>query len=137
MEIKTDLGYVSVESIFVPDTLEEYKVWKKNKINEDYLSTVKSGFQSSTSGTELIYGYADLDQMKWLKLFTSVNSGIVQYPVPIFTKDNTMVLLDENQIRQLLIDINIWEWENQTRLHQKWSDVDACETIEDTQNINW
>lgn len=138
MDIKTEDGtYVSLVDFHIPNTLEEYKVWKKNQINDAYLSTVKSGFKSSSSGTELIYGYSDLDQMKWLKLFTSVNSGIVQYPVPVFAMDNTMVLLSDVQLRQLLIDINVWEWANQTRLHEKWGLVDASGSIEDANLIAW
>jgi len=129
--------YVDVNTLSIPNTLPEYKVWKKNQINNSYLTTVKSGFNSSASGTDLIYGYEDQDQLKWMKLFISVGNGIVQYPVKISTKDNTALDLNEVQIKQLLIDINIWEWNNQERLHLKWSDVDACGTIEQASVINY
>jgi len=137
MQILDNGIYTEISSLAIPNTLPEYKIWKKNKINEDYNLILKSSFTSSTSGTELIYGYTDSDITKWMKLYISIGNGIVQYPVTISTKDNTILCLDEIQIKQLLVDINIWEWKNQERLHQKWSDVDACETIEQVSVINY
>jgi len=137
MQILDNGIYTEVSQLHIPTDLEYYKVWKKNQINDSYYSTVKSGFKSSTSGEELLYGYSDFDQMKWMKLFISVSNGIVQYPVTISAKDDTILRLDEAQIKQLLIDINIWEWVNQERLHECWSDIDACESIEDASLINF
>jgi len=137
MDIKTDLGYVSVDSLHIPTTLPEYKIWKKAQIENSYEITLKTEFKSLASGQEMIYGYGEKDITKWMKLFISIGNGIVQYPVTISTKDNIVLRLDELQIKQLLIDINIWEWTNQERLHLKWSDVDVSGSIEDASLINF
>jgi len=137
MDIKTDLGYVSVDSLHIPTTLPEYKIWKKAQIENSYENTLKTEFKSLASGQEMIYGYTEKDITKWMKLFISIGNGIVQYPVTISTKDNIVLRLDELQIKQLLVDINIWEWTNQERLHLKWSDVDVSGSIEDASLINF
>ena len=117
--------------------LDEYKTWKKNKINDDYNLILKSGFKSNTPSENLIYGYSDSDQNKWIKLFLSVSNSVITYPVPISTMDNTINFLDESQIKQLLMDINTWEWTNQERLHVLWAEVDACESITEASVINF
>jgi len=129
-------SYTEVNTIFIPNTLPEYKLWKKNQINNSYLSTLKAGFTSNATGNPVEFFYDTIDQTKFMKLALDILAGNAPIPVPIPSK-NGIVFHTLEQYKILSKDISNFEWSNQMKLHTLFGMIDASLSISDTELINW
>ena len=106
-------------------------------VTASFNQALGDGFTSSANGTATTYAYASKDQTKWMKLFISMNSNIVTYPVTVFTASGTTVQLTQAQLQQLIKDIYAWEWGLENKLHSLITQIQAAATVSAVQAITW
>lgn len=107
------------------------------QLQQSYQQALDAGFTSSASGTSTVYGYGPADQLKWMKLFISVNSSVATYPVSVIAKNGSVVQLTQAQLQQLIADINAWEWPLENKLHTLLAQVQGATTVSAVQAIVW
>lgn len=136
MQILNDGIYTEISELAIPNTLEDYKLWKKNIINDSYNTYLANGFKSSATGIEYTFGYNDSDKMKFLQLSIDIFNGNTLFPVPVPSIDSVIVMHDQAQYQQLTRDISSFAWSAQTKLHILQGTVDMCGTIEEINTID-
>lgn len=127
---------LSYKYVAIGATLADVQASKIAQITDLYNKKLEAGFTSLASGTALQYGYDPVqDQPKWMKLFISMNSFIITYPVSVATKDGTILTLTQDQLKQLLIDINTFEWIQENTMHTFVGGVKAATTVDQVNAI--
>jgi hypothetical protein len=115
--------------------LQNVQEGKIAQIKDLYNQHLEAGFTSSATGTAYIFGYGQTDREKFMQLAISVLSNVSTFPVPIPTKDGSIIMHTQAQYQQILADINTFAWGAQNKLHQYTDQVQACTTVDEVNAI--
>lgn len=133
------LGYINTPVIEIPDeiTINNLKESKVKEIEMLYNNEILKGFNSSANGTDKHYSYGTGAQDAFQKLFLLKANNALQYPTDIYTSTGDTISLSESQLQQLLLDIEVWEYTLEKKLHSLLQDISLSTDIDSIQNIKW
>jgi hypothetical protein len=121
----------------ITNSFDVAKAIKKKDMMDSYNKELYKGFSSEASGTLSNYDYTESSQTKLSKLFLLKANNIIEYPTAVFTKENEIQMLSEEQLTKLLTDLAKWEWSVQFKFHEKTIAIEAAANNEELEAIVW
>jgi len=136
MLIKDENGiFQEVSSLFVPDTLDAYKVWKIEKIYTQCVADVEKGFTSQSTGYSFPLNKDYIDNFTQSGVAFSLDDELVS--VPFNTSNMGLKMLTREQFKAIFKEGKSHKESLLMRYFGLKAQIENSENISNAESINW